>query len=98
MSIYDRIAIGLRNTLSAFVFQSTGCLVHVVPESAEIDPVHRLAQLQVGDPEGYHHSGRCHYDTAVLLRDTRIHRQAHAGRVISVLFDIRFLNVHTRFV
>lgn len=30
-----------------FFFQSARCIVYVVPESSEVDKIHRLAQLQM---------------------------------------------------
>lgn len=55
-----------------FSFQSTRCVVYVVPESAQVDPVHCLAQLQVGDYQGTYHFGSGHYVVAVLLLRARV--------------------------
>lgn len=63
------------------LLQSTGCVVYVVPESAQVDPVHCLAQLQVGDYQGTYYFGSGHYAVAVLLRCARVFREEDDGSV-----------------
>lgn len=53
----------------------------MVPEPAQVDPVHHLAQLQVAHHQGPHHHRAGHPDTAVLLRHPGLLGQADARGV-----------------
>ena len=57
------------------VVQSTRCIVHVVPESSQVDPLHCLAQLQVGDHQDPGGAGSGDCTAALLLLGARIHGQ-----------------------
>lgn len=63
-------------------FQSTGCVLHVVPQPAQVGPLHRLAQLQVANHQGPHHNWVGPPAVAVLLRHPGLLREKDAGRVI----------------
>lgn len=53
----------------------------MVLESVKVDPVHRLAQLQVGDYQRTHYLGIGHYVAVVLLRRSWLFRKEDDGRL-----------------
>lgn len=61
--------------------------VHVVPQPAEVDPLHRLAQLQVDDPQGVHRDRADGHVPAAGVRRTRVHRQEADGRLSILLAE-----------
>ena len=63
------------------VFQSSRYILHLVPESAEVYPLHIVASVQMGDTEGTAvHADGCVTGT-VLLQYARIHRQKDVQRL-----------------
>lgn len=63
------------------MFQSSRCIFHVVHKSAEIDSLHCVAQLQVGHTQGAHYPRNRHFNSALLLFDSRLHGEENAGRL-----------------
>lgn len=61
--------------------QSTGRIVHVVPQSAEVYQVHSLAQLQMGYSEGYRRDWTACTFAPVLLCNTRLLGEKDLGRL-----------------
>lgn len=69
-------------------FQSPRRVIHVVLKPAEIDPLHRVAQLQVDHPEGVHRDPPGCDDPATRLRGSRIHGQ-ETPRSLSLLIQLK---------
>ena len=61
-----------------YLLQASGFLVHVVPESHQVHPLHHLAQLQVDHHQDPPLVSTHHLPCSFLLLFARIHHQTNA--------------------
>ena len=67
-----------------FRLQSAGWVIHVVPVPPEINPLHPMASVQMGDNKSTWHYAAYSTDCSLLLLHAGIYGQENHGGVISL--------------
>lgn len=79
MNVYQSINQDL--FIDVFCLQSSGYVVHLVPQPTQVDPIHSVAQLPLDNSEGNCFHPARHSHSTVLLQYARLHGQEDAGSV-----------------